>query len=248
MVTLVVAIDGPAGSGKSTVSRGVAERLGIAHLDTGGYYRAATLAVLQASVEHDAEDRVVDVVEDAVIGPENGLMTLDGEIVEHAIRGPEVTAALSAVSAIPRVRAAMVRAQRNWVNDHGGKAVVEGRDIGTVVFPDADVKVYLTADPAERARRRAVERGEDPIDHLEAIERRDAHDSSREASPLRPAEDAVILDTTNLSIEQVIDRMDRRADTPRSSLSASTGVASVVQPLLISERASVAVHSRSLSR
>lgn len=205
MSAMVVAIDGPAGSGKSSVSRAVADRLGLAHLDTGGYYRAATLAVLRAGVDPEDISATVESVRAASIGPVGGEMTLDGQVVESDIRGREVTAAVSAVSAIPAVRAAMVAAQRSWVYENGHRAVVEGRDIGTVVFPDAEVKVYLTASAAERARRRAAEHDEDPVEHLRAIERRDTLDASREASPMRPADDAVIVDTTDLSLDEVID-------------------------------------------
>lgn len=207
MTRFVVAIDGPAGSGKSSVSRAVAARAGLAHLDTGSYYRGATLAVLRAGADPNDVGAATDAVDGARVVPEGGRMFLDGEDVEDEIRGPEVTAAVSAVSAIPQVRASMVRAQREWVDDHGGRAVVEGRDIGTVVFPTATVKIYLTADPEERARRRALERAESVHDHLEAIRKRDRYDSSREASPLRPADDAHVLDTTGLSIDEVVDQI-----------------------------------------
>jgi cytidylate kinase len=201
---MVVAIDGPAGSGKSTVSRGLASHLAIPHLDTGAYYRAATLAVLRAGIDSRDDQAAMAVVGRARIEPVDGRMTLDGDDVEEEIRGAEVTALVSPVSAIPAVRVAMVAAQRDWVGKHGGRAVVEGRDIGTVVFPDAQLKVFLTADAGERARRRAVERGEAFERHLDAIRRRDTYDASRAASPMRPAEDAVIVDTTGLSVEQVI--------------------------------------------
>ncbi len=207
MTDFVVAIDGPAGSGKSSVSRTVARRAGLEHLDTGSYYRAATLAILRAGVSPGDPAAATSAVRSSVIEPIEGLITLDGEEVEEAIRGPEVTAAVSAVSAIEEVRKAMVDAQRDWVTDHGGRAVVEGRDIGTVVFPDADVKVYLTATAEERARRRADERSEDHEVHLDAIKRRDAYDASRDASPMRPAEDSVVLDTTGLSIDQVVEQI-----------------------------------------
>ena len=204
MSTCVVAIDGPAGSGKSSVSRAVANGAGLVHLDTGSYYRAATLAVLRADVLPSDPAAATQAVRRASIEPVDGVITLDGDEVEQAIRGPEVTAAVSEVSAIPDVRAALVSAQRSWVAEHGGQAVVEGRDIGTVVFPDAAVKVYLTASAEERAKRRAAERSEDHAVHLEAIQRRDAFDSSREASPLRPADDATVVETTGMSIDEVV--------------------------------------------
>ena len=207
MPGLIVAIDGPAGSGKSSVSRLVAGRLRLPHLDTGGYYRAATLAALRAGVDPEDAEGILRVLGDYEISSRDGLTTLGAEIVESAIRGPEVTAAVSRVSAHPEVRAVLVEKQREWVVARGGSGVVEGRDIGSVVFPEAPVKIFLTADEEERARRRARERGEDPAEHLEAIRRRDAIDGSRLASPMTVAEDAVVLDTTSLSIGEVVQRV-----------------------------------------
>ena len=207
MPGLIVAIDGPAGSGKSSVSRLVAGRLRLPHLDTGGYYRAATLAALRAGVDPRDAEGILRVLGDHEISSRDGLTTLGDEVVESAIRGPEVTAAVSQVSAHPDVRALLVRKQREWVVARGGSGVVEGRDIGSVVFPEAPVKIFLTADEEERARRRARERGEDPAEHLEAIRRRDAIDGSRLASPMTVAEDAVVLDTTDLSIGEVVQRV-----------------------------------------
>lgn len=207
MPGLIVAIDGPAGSGKSSVSRLVAGRLRLPHLDTGGYYRAATLAALRAGVDPGDAEGILRVLGDYEISSRDGLTTLGAEIVESAIRGPEVTAAVSRVSAHPEVRAVLVEKQREWVVARGGSGVVEGRDIGSVVFPEAPVKIFLTADEEERARRRARERGEDPAEHLEAIRRRDAIDGSRLASPMTVAEDAVVLDTTSLSIGEVVQRV-----------------------------------------
>jgi len=204
---LIVAIDGPAGSGKSSVSRLVAGRLRLPHLDTGGYYRAATLAALRAGVDPEDAEGILRVLGDCEISSRDGLTTLGAEIVESAIRGPEVTAAVSRVSAHPEVRAVLVDKQREWVVARGGSGVVEGRDIGSVVFPEAPVKIFLTADEEERARRRARERGEDPAEHLAAIRRRDAIDGSRLASPMTIAEDAVVLDTTSLSIGEVVQRV-----------------------------------------
>lgn len=210
-MTAVIAIDGPGGSGKSTVSRRVAERLGWAHLDTGAFYRAAALAVLRAGVAPDDADGVVRAVEAASIELDDGRVVLGGADVSSEIRGVEVTAVVSAVSALPGVRARMVEAQRAWVDAHGA-AVVEGRDIGTVVFPSAPVKVFLTADPAERARRRARDEGRDPDAVAADLARRDRSDSTRAASPLQAAPDAVVVDTTELSVDTVVEEVVRLAE------------------------------------
>jgi cytidylate kinase len=206
----VVAIDGPGGSGKSTVARAVAQALGLLVLDTGAMYRAATLAVLERGIDPADEMAATTAAEAAGIElGEDGAdaVVLDGRDVSVDIRGPAVTAAVSAVSAHPGVRAVMVDRQRAWVERHGG-GVVEGRDIGTVVFPDARVKVFLTASDEERARRRQLDevgaaRSTDVAAVREALARRDAFDSSRKFSPLRPADDAVVLDTTGRTVEDV---------------------------------------------
>lgn len=204
---MIIAMDGPAGSGKSTVSRLVAARLGSAHLDTGAFYRAASLAVLRARVDPSDHAAVARVVTMARLDQRDGVQLLDGANVADQIRSPEVTRMASPVAAIPEVRRILVQAQRRWVADMGGDVVVEGRDIGTVVFPDAALKVFLTADPGERARRRAAETGEDPVEVETSIRARDQFDSTRAASPLRPAQDAVIVDTTGRSIDQVVDEI-----------------------------------------
>ena len=204
----VVAIDGPAGSGKSTVSRGVAAALGIPVLDTGAMYRAVTLAAMEAGVPLDDEAGVARVAERASIEAEAGVTRVDGRDVSAEIRTPEVTAAVSVVAAHPAVRGVLVGRQRAWARTHGG-AVVEGRDIGSVVFPDAAVKVYLTASDEERARRRqsdeaAVEREVDVDEIRAAIARRDALDSGRVASPLMVTEDATVIDTTHRGVDDVV--------------------------------------------
>ena len=213
----VVAIDGPGGSGKSTVARAVARARGMAHLDTGAMYRAVTWAVLREGVDPGDGESVTAVARrlDLEVGPP---VLVDGTDVTTAIRGPEVTAAVSAVSAHPGVRTEMVRRQRQWVADHG-PAVVEGRDIGSVVFPQARLKVYLTASDEERARRRAAEvdafrgRGGDPT-VLRAVAadlaRRDTLDSSREASPLTVAEGAVVIDTTGRTVDEIVTELLER--------------------------------------
>jgi cytidylate kinase len=204
---VLIAIDGPAGSGKSSVSRRVARRIGWRHLDTGAFYRAATLAVLEDGADPDSEEEVVRAVTGRRFDQTDGQMYLDGIDVSDHIRSAEVTEAVSAVSAHPRLRSLMVEQQRQWVADNGGDAVVEGRDIGTVVFPAAEVKIWLAASAAERARRRATETGEDPAVVEVEILRRDRADSGRAVSPLRPASDAIHLDTTNLDIDEVVDRI-----------------------------------------
>lgn len=204
---MVVAIDGPSGVGKSTVGKAVAEALGVGYLDTGSYYRAATLAVLDAGTPIGQPHEVEQVVRDASLDFVDGAMHLDGRDVSTEIRDEHVTSAVSAVSAIPEVRAIVVDRQRQWVERAGGDAVVEGRDIGTVVFPDAEVKVFLTADPYVRAQRRhgdAETEGRDLEEVAAALEARDIADSTREVSPLVPAEDAVIIDTSAFSSEEVV--------------------------------------------
>jgi cytidylate kinase len=204
---VVVTVDGPAGVGKSTVARAVAAALGVPHLDTGAFYRAVTLAVVQAGIDPADPSSVLGVARAARLDYADGVMLLDGEAVTEAVRAPEVVALVSAVSAFPDVRRVVVQQQRDWVTRRGGQAVVEGRDIGTVVFPEAPVKIYLVADAAERARRRArdAEAAGQPVEAIERdLRARDRADSTREASPLRPAEDAVIIDTTALAVDDVV--------------------------------------------
>lgn len=201
-------MDGPSGVGKSTVSRKVADRLGLSYLDTGATYRAATLAVVQAGIDIGAEDAILNELAEHNIDYAGSGIMLDREPVAVAVRSDEVTRNVSALSAHPRVRTVIVDMQRRWVQDQGGAAVVEGRDIGTVVFPDAPVKIYLTASPLVRARRRAGDaeaQGRTVEEIAVAIEARDHADSTRTASPLRPADDATVIDTSELSIEEVVE-------------------------------------------
>lgn len=207
MSDLIVTVDGPSGTGKSTVSRAVASLLALPHLDTGAFYRAATLAVIRAGVDPDEADAVADVVGAIVLDQEDGVMSLDGEDVSSEIRGPGVTADVSRVAANPEVRRTLVSHQRRWVARHGARAVVEGRDIGSVVFPDATVKVFLDARPEVRARRRAGETGADHATVLEDLGRRDRFDSSRTASPLTVPEGAVVVDTSDLGFDEVVARV-----------------------------------------
>ena len=205
---MIIAVDGPGGSGKSTVSRKLADRLGWLHLDTGAFYRAATLAALRAGIKgSDQADEVSAAVGARNYVQEDGRMFLDGEDVSAEIRSDEVTAAVSAVSAVPDVRRTMVGLQREWVARHGQNVVVEGRDIGTVVFPEAELKIWLTASPEERARRRALQSSRDQGTVLEELDRRDRADSVRQTSPSTPAADAIHLDTTGMLADEVVDRI-----------------------------------------
>lgn len=203
----VVAVDGPSGSGKSTVSRRLAAALDARYLDTGAMYRAVTWAVLRSGVDvHDA-DAVAKVAAEVnlLIGtdPEEPAVRVDGVPVDKEIRGPEVTAAVSAVSAVPAVRALLVAQQRKLIAA-AGRIVVEGRDIGLVVAPDADLKVFLTASAAARAQRRSAENATDVTATAADLARRDQLDSTRAASPLQQAPGATVLDTTALGIDEVV--------------------------------------------
>lgn len=202
----VIAIDGPAGSGKSTVAKRVAEKLGLAYLDTGAMYRSVAFAALR---------RGVDVADVEAVGRlarqlemEIGVtVRVEGVDATADIRGPDVTRAVSVVAANPDVRRELVRRQRDWVTIHDG-AVVEGRDIGSVVFPNAELKVFLTASDDERARRRAQEMRELDYDTVAAdIARRDLLDSTRSASPLVVAEDAVVVDTSGRSVDEIVEEV-----------------------------------------
>lgn len=191
----VIAIDGPAGSGKSTVARRLAKRLDLDHLDTGAMYRSVTLAALRGGVDPSDHDRLQALA-----------ATIEMEDTE-AIRTPAVNAAVSAVAAVPGVRTELVRRQREWVEEHGG-GVVEGRDIGTVVFPDADLKVFLTASDEERARRRGTEEGASNLSDVQAdLARRDSLDSTRKVSPLKPADDALVIDTTARTVDEIVEEV-----------------------------------------
>lgn len=203
----VIAIDGPAGSGKSTVAKAVASRLGLEYLDTGAMYRSVAFAALRHNVDPDDSEVVARLARQVEIRLEDGKVCVDGHDATIEIRGPEVTRAVSAVAANPDVRAEMVARQREWAKKRDG-GVMEGRDIGTVVFPDAELKVYLTASDEERAKRRSKEVTDLHYDAVAAdIARRDHADSSRAASPMQQAADAVVLDTTGLTIDEVVDRV-----------------------------------------
>ena len=202
---MVIAIDGPAGAGKSTVARTVARALGIAYLDSGAMYRSAALAALRSGASLDDGAALGSLVRGLRMTVADGRVSLDGEDVTEVIRTPEVSAAASRVSVHPEVRDAMVQRQRALIA--AGDYVAEGRDIGTVVSPDATLKVFLTASDAERARRRAADTGELPADVQAAQSLRDARDRGREHGALRPADDAVEIDTTGLSADEVAARI-----------------------------------------
>ena len=221
---MIVAIDGPAGSGKSTIAKEIARQLGFNKLDTGAMYRAVTFAALDRGIDLDDEAAIDALAEQIEIRFTNGTgedtrLTIDGKDASAAIRTPQVDANVSKVSAYPGVRAAMLIHQRRAAEDRD--IVAEGRDIGTVVFPAADVKVFLTASPEARARRRAVQRSggnlaqdaaatADPEEErriLADLKRRDDYDSSRATSPLRPADDAVIIDSSEMGFEDVVEKI-----------------------------------------
>jgi cytidylate kinase len=206
----VVAIDGPAGAGKSTVARGVARRLGAVYLDSGAMYRTAALAALRRGVAAADVAALVSIELER-----DGTVMLDGEEVTALIRTPDISEAASVAAADPAVRAAMVAQQRALLGD-GGDWVAEGRDIGTVVWPAAEVKVFLTASPRARAQRRADELGVDVETVLAELAVRDERDTTRADSPLRPADDAVTLDTTQLTLEQVVERVAQLAAAARA--------------------------------
>ena len=201
----MIAIDGPAGAGKSTVARGVADALGFTYLDSGAMYRCVALAALRRAADLDDEPALGEIARGLVIGLEPGRVELDGEDVTEAIRAPDVGAAASRTSVHSQVREAMVDRQRALIAR--GAYVAEGRDIGTVVSPDAPLKVFLTATDDERARRRAAETGESLPEVVEAQRERDARDREREHGALRPADDAVELDTTGLTVPDVVGRV-----------------------------------------
>lgn len=205
MPLTVIAIDGPAGSGKSTVARALAERLGLEYLDTGAMYRAVAFAALRADIDPGDDERIGTVTPLLDIRVSGGVTTVDGIDASIEIRGPEVTRAVSTVAANPAVRADLRERQRSWALARGG-GVIEGRDIGTVVFPDATLKVFLTAAAEERANRRAKEVTDLDYETVAAdIARRDTLDRRRDDSPLAEADDAVVIDTTDRTIDEIID-------------------------------------------
>ncbi|MUL68091.1 cytidylate kinase [Mycobacterium sp. CBMA 234] len=209
---MVIAIDGPAGTGKSSVSTGLAHALGANHINTGAMYRIVTLAALRAGVDPDDADAVVSVCEQTEFSvsfdPDHDTSYLAGEDVSDEIRGDAVTQAVSAVSAVPAVRTVLVQRQRELIAE-AGSVVVEGRDIGTVVMPDADLKIFLTASAEERARRRNAQNIANGLgDNYEAVladvQRRDHLDSTRAVSPLQAADDAIVVDSSDMTQADVV--------------------------------------------
>lgn len=213
MAPFVVTIDGPAASGKSTVARRVARRIGATFLDTGAMYRAVTFAAMQDAVDVDNESQMIDVADrhrfEFEAADEAMRVSVDGGDVTDRIRGPELTANVRHIASSPPMRARLVEMQRQFAQRYG-RVVTEGRDQGTVAFPDADVKFYLVADAGERARRRKCDLEAQGIEaNLEelrqAIESRDRSDESRAVGPLKPAADAICVDTTRLTIDEVVE-------------------------------------------
>jgi len=209
--SLIIAVDGPSGSGKSSVSRAVAKKLGLAYLDTGAMYRAITWWVQEKGIDPIDGDMVFDVAKAAKLrpstNPDNPSFFVGETEVTEAIRGEKVTAAVSAVSAVAEVRTLLVKMQREIVAAAENGIVVEGRDIGSVVLPEATIKLYFTADPKARAQRRAAENGDDISSTQVKLVQRDQADSSRKVSPLEMAADAVLVDTTELNLSEVIDHV-----------------------------------------
>jgi cytidylate kinase len=206
MPPLVIAIDGPSGAGKGTVARAVAGKLGYRHVDSGAMYRAIGWKALDAGVALDDEHAVAELAERSHITVSDAAVTIDGTDVTRAIRTPALDRAAAAVARLPRVRSVLVDRQRRM--GAGGSVVMEGRDIGTVVFPNADVKIYLDAAPEERARRRASDPAHSPVAVAEAataLTARDEIDRTRAASPLYAAPDAIVVDTTGKSVDEVVE-------------------------------------------
>ncbi len=200
---IVVAIDGPAGAGKSTIAKALAAKLGVRYLDTGAMYRAVTFAAMSSGIELTDQNLVAELARDSKMLLTDESVVINGVDATAAIRSSEVTAAVSTVAANSQVRTELRERQRQWIAGQNG-GVVEGRDIGSVVFPDATLKVYLTASPIVRARRRVAQSGGNVDEIVTSIASRDLQDSSRSDSPLTQTDDAVIIDTSDRSIDEVV--------------------------------------------
>lgn len=215
---IVVAIDGPAGAGKSTIAKALAAKLGVRYLDTGAMYRAVTFAAMTSGIELSNQDLVAELTRKSKMLLTDETVVINGLDATTAIRSSEVTAAVSTVAANSQVRTELRERQRQWIADHNG-GVVEGRDIGSVVFPDATLKVYLTASPIVRAKRRVAQSGGNVDEIAAAIASRDLQDSSRSDSPLTQTDDAITIDTSDRSIDQVVAQLVEMTD-QRSSKTA----------------------------
>ncbi len=216
MTPLVIAIDGPAGAGKSTIAKALARSLGIEYLDTGAMYRGVTFEVLRRGLEATDVDAVARVAREVVLEQGMDSLRVNGEDATAAIRTPAVDAAVSHVAANSAVREELRERQRKWIAGHGG-GVVEGRDIGSVVFPDATLKVYLVASPLVRAQRRVAQHGGNVEEIARAITERDQRDSSRDDSPLRQMPDAVVVDTSDRTIDDVVQHISSLVRATRDS-------------------------------
>ncbi len=201
----VIAVDGPGGVGKTTVSRAVAEELNCAHLDTGAYYRAATLVAMLHKLDLSSDASVMPVIAGSGLEYDDGRMLVEGIDMSEAIRTGAVTAEVSRLSTLPGVRLLLARRQREWLVSRGNRAVVEGRDIGTVVFPDAPLKVFLKALPEVRALRRAGQQAIPVRTAQRHLARRDHLDSTRRASPMMAAGDAIVIDTSDKDVRSVVE-------------------------------------------
>jgi CMP/dCMP kinase len=215
---VIIAIDGPSGAGKGTVARAIAGALGYRHIDSGAMYRAVGWQAVRDGVALDDQDAVAELARRSRIAVTNASVTIDGVDVTRAIRTPEIDRAAAAVARLPRVRAVLVERQRELGAE--GRIVMEGRDIGTVVFPDADVKIYLDASPEERARRRAIDPAHSGVpaavsDVAVLLTERDEQDRTRKASPLYAAADAVVVDTTGRSVDDVVEEVLERIESKR---------------------------------
>ena len=215
---IVVAIDGPAGAGKSTIAKALAAKLGVRYLDTGAMYRAVTFAAMTSGIELSNQDLVAELTRKSKMLLTDETVMINGLDATIAIRSSEVTAAVSTVAANSQVRTELRERQRQWIADHKG-GVVEGRDIGSVVFPDATLKVYLTASPIVRAKRRVTQSGGNVDEIAASIASRDLQDSSRSDSPLTQTDDAITIDTSDRSIDQVVAQLVEMTD-QRSSKTA----------------------------
>ena len=213
----IVAIDGPAGAGKSTIAKALAVALNIQYLDTGAMYRMVTYAALRDGIDLNNESAVADIAKSMNVVMSSDRFIVDDVDVTDIIRGPQVTEAVSTVAALSSVRSELRAAQRTWVENAGG-GVVEGRDIGTVVFPDATLKVFLTASPAVRAQRRVAQSGGDVVVIEEQIRQRDHLDSTRADSPLRESNDSLFIDTTDLSIDAVVKQITSSVESIESNI------------------------------